>query len=175
MKKLYLWGTGKNCIKVLESVSIEKVSAFIETVPKNEIFMGKPVIAPTDLKLNEEDVLMITVRKPTSIIESIKNDLNIRMESVVCFDFSGFDDVIFWAARQTILEDYLTESEYLKLIRGNSIDSLLYNSVFVQNMCMMEGMSFPREADRGGYMIPYMMEGLDESRLGRLLKLCNFK
>ena len=65
---IYIWGTGCGASELLEQgLDLENVRAFIDSFPSGETFLGKPVLLPEELPLNDCSLLIITTRHADSI------------------------------------------------------------------------------------------------------------
>lgn len=60
---IYIWGTGCGASELLEQgLDLENVRAFIDSFPSGETFLGKPVLLPQELPLNDCSLLIVTTR-----------------------------------------------------------------------------------------------------------------
>jgi len=67
---IYVWGTGCGASELLEQgMALERISAFVDSVPGGDTFLGKPVLLPEDLDIADCDLLIITARHADAIAE----------------------------------------------------------------------------------------------------------
>lgn len=67
---IYVWGTGCGASELLErGFSIDRVSAFVDSFPMGETFLGKPVLLPEQLDVARCDLLIVTARHADAIAE----------------------------------------------------------------------------------------------------------
>ena len=60
---IYIWGTGCGAGEIIDKgLEISKISAFIETEPQKESFMGKPIIGPDELREKNPDLIIVASR-----------------------------------------------------------------------------------------------------------------
>jgi len=65
---IYVWGTGCGASELIEAgLEPEKIAAYVDSFPMGEIFLGKPVLLPEQLRLEDCDLLIITARHADSI------------------------------------------------------------------------------------------------------------
>lgn len=65
---IYVWGTGCGASELLEQgLDLEIVRGFIDSFPSGETFLGKPVLLPENLPLDDCDLLIITTRHAAPI------------------------------------------------------------------------------------------------------------
>lgn len=65
---IYVWGTGCGASELIEAgLEPGRIAAFVDSFPMGEIFLGKPVLLPEKLPLEDCDLLIITARHADSI------------------------------------------------------------------------------------------------------------
>lgn len=65
---IYVWGTGCGASELIEAgLETESIAAFVDNFPMGDTFLGKPVLLPEQLPLEECDLLIITARHADSI------------------------------------------------------------------------------------------------------------
>ena len=65
---IYVWGTGCGASELIEAgLETEKITAFVDSFPMGETFLGKPVLLPEQLPLSDCDLLIITARHAEAI------------------------------------------------------------------------------------------------------------
>ena len=77
---IYVWGTGCGASELIErGMELEKITAFVDSFPMGDTFLGKPVILPEDVDALDLDLLIITARHAQAIGERCR-ELNIPAE-----------------------------------------------------------------------------------------------
>ena len=65
---IYVWGTGCGASELMEAgLERSKISAFVDSFPMGDSFLGKPVLLPDQLPLQDCDLLIITARHADAI------------------------------------------------------------------------------------------------------------
>ena len=65
---IYVWGTGCGASELIEAgLETERISAFVDSFPMGQIFLGKPVLLPEQLPVKDCDLLIITARHAEDI------------------------------------------------------------------------------------------------------------
>ena len=65
---IYVWGTGCGASELMEAgLERSKISAFVDSFPMGDTFLGKPVLLPDQLPLQDCDLLIITARHAGAI------------------------------------------------------------------------------------------------------------
>ena len=65
---IYVWGTGCGASELMEAgMEKEKIAAFVDSFPMGETFLGRPVLLPEELPLEDCDLLIITARHADAI------------------------------------------------------------------------------------------------------------
>lgn len=68
---IYVWGTGCGASELIErGLELEKITAFADSFPSGETFLGKPVILPEDIRMEDCDLLIVTTRHADAVGES---------------------------------------------------------------------------------------------------------
>ena len=77
---VYIWGTGCGASELIERGMEEaKITAFVDSFPMGDTFLGKPVILPEEMEVQDIDLLIITARHAEAIGGRCK-ELNIPAE-----------------------------------------------------------------------------------------------
>ena len=67
---IYVWGTGCGASELIEAgLETEKITAFVDSFPMGETFLGKPVLLPEQLPVDLCDLLIVTARHADAIGE----------------------------------------------------------------------------------------------------------
>lgn len=67
---IYVWGTGCGASELLEhGLSLGHIKAFVDSFPSGEIFMGKPVLLPEALPVEDCELLIVTTRQSRAVGE----------------------------------------------------------------------------------------------------------
>ena len=65
---IYVWGTGCGASELIEQgFALERISAFVDSYPSGETFLGKPVLLPEQLSLNDCKLLIVTPRHTDAV------------------------------------------------------------------------------------------------------------
>jgi len=65
---IYVWGTGCGASELVESgLERSRIAAFVDSFPMGETFLGKPVLLPEQLPMDDCDLLIITARHAQAI------------------------------------------------------------------------------------------------------------
>ena len=65
---IYVWGTGCGASELIEQgLNLERISAFVDSFPSGETFLGKPVLLPEQLRLGDCELLIITTRHTDAV------------------------------------------------------------------------------------------------------------
>lgn len=60
---IYIWGTGCGASELLEQgLELSRITAFVDSFPGGEAFLGKPVLLPEQLERSDCELLIITTR-----------------------------------------------------------------------------------------------------------------
>lgn len=74
---IYVWGTGCGASELLEAgMPLSSVTAFVDSFPSGETFLGKPVLLPGELDANTCDLIVVTTRHADAVAASC-DDLGI--------------------------------------------------------------------------------------------------
>lgn len=80
---IYVWGTGCGASELIGAGLLpEQITAFVDSFPVGDTFLGKPVIFPEDLDISDCDLLVVTARQ-TDAIETRCRQLGIPEETVL--------------------------------------------------------------------------------------------
>lgn len=78
---IYVWGTGCGASELLEQgLALDRICAFVDSFPCGDTFLGRPVILPSQLHLEETDLLIITTRHADAVARTC-NELGISGEN----------------------------------------------------------------------------------------------
>ena len=65
---IYIWGTGCGASELLEAgLSLDRVAAFVDSYPSGETFLGRPVLLPQQLSVENCELLIITTRHTDAV------------------------------------------------------------------------------------------------------------
>ena len=65
---IYVWGTGCGASELIEQgFHLERISAFVDSYPSGETFLGKPVLLPKHLVLDDCELLIVTTRHTDAV------------------------------------------------------------------------------------------------------------
>ena len=65
---IYVWGTGCGASELIEvGLPAERITAFVDSFPNGEVFLGRPVLLPEQLPVAECNLLIITARHADAI------------------------------------------------------------------------------------------------------------
>ena len=65
---IYVWGTGCGASELIErGMGQERITAFVDSFPMGDAFLGKPVLLPEKLDISDCDLLIITARQADAI------------------------------------------------------------------------------------------------------------
>ncbi len=71
---IYVWGTGCGASELLEQgLERERITAFVDSFPSGETFLGKPVLLPEDLDVSCCDLLIVTTRHAQAVAQTCKS------------------------------------------------------------------------------------------------------
>ena len=77
---IYVWGTGCGASELIErGMELDKITAFVDSFPMEDTFLGKPVILPEYMDVQDIDLLIITARHAEAIANRCM-ELNIPTE-----------------------------------------------------------------------------------------------
>ena len=67
---IYVWGTGCGASELIEQgLDLERISAFVDSYPNGEAFLGKPVLLPEHLDMDDCELLVVTTRHADAVAE----------------------------------------------------------------------------------------------------------
>lgn len=70
---IYVWGTGCGASELIEQgLNLERISAFVDSYPSGETFLGKPVLLPEQLHLDDCELLIVTTRHTDAVVKRCK-------------------------------------------------------------------------------------------------------
>ena len=65
---IYVWGTGCGASELIgQGMDLERISAFVDSYPSGEYFLGKPVLLPEHLVLDDCELLVVTTRHTDAV------------------------------------------------------------------------------------------------------------
>lgn len=65
---IYVWGTGCGASELIgQGLALERIAAFVDSYPGGETFLGKAVLLPEQLALNDCALLIITTRHTDAV------------------------------------------------------------------------------------------------------------
>jgi len=65
---IYVWGTGCGASELIEQgLNLERITAFVDSYPGGETFLGKPVLLPEQLDLGDCELLIVTTRHTDAV------------------------------------------------------------------------------------------------------------
>jgi len=65
---IYVWGTGCGAAELMEQgMEIERITAFVDSYPNGDSFLGKRVLLPEQLDIKDCELLIITARQADAI------------------------------------------------------------------------------------------------------------
>lgn len=65
---IYVWGTGCGASELIEAgLELTRITAFVDSFPMGEAFLGKPVLLPEQLPVEDCDLLIISARHADAI------------------------------------------------------------------------------------------------------------
>ena len=68
---IYVWGTGCGASELIEQgLELSRIAAFVDSFPSGEIFLGKPVFLPNQLKQADCDLLIVTTRHAGAVADT---------------------------------------------------------------------------------------------------------
>lgn len=67
---IYVWGTGCGASELIEQgLALERITAFVDNFPSEEVFLGKPVLLPAQLDIGDCELLIVTTRHTEAVAE----------------------------------------------------------------------------------------------------------
>ena len=106
---IYVWGTGCGASELIErGMELEKITAFVDSFPMGDSFLGKPVVLPEDVDVQEMDLLIITARHADAIASR-------------CAELGIPDEKCLFLKNNTILQDRNTHCQGAKDILGGKL------------------------------------------------------
>ncbi len=80
---IYVWGTGCGASELIEvGLEMERITAFLDSFPSGEQFLGKPVLLPEAMDIRDCDLLIVTTRHAESVAQRCI-ELNIPEERIL--------------------------------------------------------------------------------------------
>lgn len=95
---IYVWGTGCGASELIETgLDVNSISAFIDSLPMEDTFLGRPVLLPEKLDIADCELLIVSTRHsievakrcreleiPKEKIFFIKNHLELKDRNEIC-------------------------------------------------------------------------------------------
>jgi len=67
---IYVWGTGCGASELIEQgLPLERITAFVDSYPSGESFLGKPVLLPQQLDMDDCELLIVTTRHTDAVVQ----------------------------------------------------------------------------------------------------------
>ena len=67
---IYVWGTGCGASELIEAgLRPERIAAFVDSYPMGDTFLGRPVLLPEQLPLDNCELLIISARHADAIAQ----------------------------------------------------------------------------------------------------------
>lgn len=67
---IYVWGTGCGASELMvQGVQKESVTAFVDSFPSGENFLGKPVLLPEEIPVSDCELLIVTTRQAEAVAQ----------------------------------------------------------------------------------------------------------
>ena len=67
---IYVWGTGCGASELLErGMKLEQITAFVDSYPMGETFLGKPVLLPEQVDVSDAELMIVTARQAQAIAD----------------------------------------------------------------------------------------------------------
>lgn len=80
---IYVWGTGCGASELIDQgLGPERISAFIDSFPGGETFLGRPVLLPEQLDHSDCELLIVTTRHTAAVAKRCE-DLGIPAEKIL--------------------------------------------------------------------------------------------
>lgn len=65
---IYVWGTGCGASELIEAgLELHRIAAFVDSFPSGDAFLGKPVLLPQQMDVDDCDLLIVTARHADAI------------------------------------------------------------------------------------------------------------
>ena len=114
--ELYVYGTGCGAGDLIDGgLSPEKVTAFVESDPSRESFLGRPVISVRELAERDYDLILITSRQADEVSER-------------CSALGIDPEKLFFLKNNYYPADRNTDYELASAVLGKDLASLLHGS-----------------------------------------------
>lgn len=69
---IYVWGTGCGASELIEQgLELDRITAFVDSYPLVDTFLGKPILLPEKLKIEDCDLMIISARQADAIAHRI--------------------------------------------------------------------------------------------------------
>lgn len=80
---IYVWGTGCGASELLEQgLAVGRVTAFVDSFPSGDTFMGRPVLLPEELPVEECELLLVTTRQSRAVADRCQ-ELRVAPEKIL--------------------------------------------------------------------------------------------
>jgi len=105
---IYVWGTGCGASELVEQgLEPEKITAFVDSFPSGERFLGRPVLLPRQLEAEDCDLLIITTRHAEAVEKSCE-ELGIPREKLLFLKNNyRLEDKNYRCQSKTLLDEKL--------------------------------------------------------------------
>lgn len=95
---IYVWGTGCGASELIEQgLNLERITAFVDSYPSGETFLGKAVLLPEQLRIHDCELLIVTTRHTDAVAQRcgqlgipankllfLKNNYNLSDRNAAC-------------------------------------------------------------------------------------------
>ena len=150
-----MFGEQVSGLKVTEYIGLEKIEAFAESRPSKKVYCGKKILAPQEIILGDEDILIVASIYTMDICNTI-NVYNMNRERIVFCILDGVDEPILYASNCGILRLCLTDEVFEEFVKHCGVEPMLYNTEFIKRVCEKYELKFPSAYDMGnGVLSPY--------------------
>ena len=80
---IYVWGTGCGASELIEQgLPLERIEAFVDSYPSGNRFLGKRVLLPADVRLDDDSLVIVTTRHTQAVADACR-DLGLSAEKVL--------------------------------------------------------------------------------------------
>lgn len=67
---IYVWGTGCGASELIEQgLATDRIAAFVDSFPSGDFFLGKPVLLPEELDVQDCQLLIVTTRHTEAVAQ----------------------------------------------------------------------------------------------------------
>jgi len=137
---IYVWGTGCGASELTEAgLAPERITAFVDSFPGGETFLGRPVLLPEQLNIADCDLLVITARHAEAISRRCK-ELGIPTEKCL------------YLKNNTTLLDRNASCTATALLGEELLKKLLPKQHIVANPAQLSDMQLPEKELSNDYV-----------------------